>query len=251
MKCGVYCKILEFLKDVEKDNFVNIAHRGASGSFTENTLQAFEEAIQRGCDVIELDVQSIGNRFRIFHDDNFKRMFGIDIDTNKISEAEASKLVYPNLEKIPTLQQALDCIDGRVDVNIEIKSNSVATNIASIVETYLQKTEWRSRSIILSCFSGATINMIRQLHPNLKLSYLLHEQYCNLEEIIRIKTDYLKYNIHSLNLPLENVTSEIVEYCKSENICVYVYTVNETKQIRYLRELGVNGVFTDYPRLIR
>ena len=251
MECGVYCKILEFLKDVEKDDFLNIAHRGASGNFTENTLQAFEEAIQRGCDAIEFDVQSIGNRFRIFHDNNFERMFGIDIDTNKISEADANKLVYPNLEKIPTLHQALDCVNGRVDVNVEIKSNHVATNIASIVETYLQKPEWQHKNIILSCFSGATINMIRQFHPNLKLSYLLYEQYCNLEEIERIKDDYFKYNIHSLNLPLENVTPEIIEYCKSENICVYVYTVNETKQIRYLRELGVNGVFTDYPRLIR
>ena len=214
-------------------------------------MQSFEEAIQRGCDAIEFDVKSIGNRFRIFHDNNFERMFGIDIDTNKISEAEASKLVYPNLEKIPTLQQALDCVNGRVDVNVEIKSNHVATNIASIVETYLQKPEWQDRNIILSCFSGATINMIRQFHPNLKLSYLLYEQYCNLDEIKIIKNDYFKYNIHSLNLPLENVTPEIIEYCKSENICVYVYTVNETKQIRYLRELGVNGVFTDYPRLIR
>ena len=80
MECSVYCKILEFLKDVEKDTFVNIAHRGASGSFTENTLQSFEEAIQRGCDAIEFDVQSIGNRVRIFHDKNFERMFGIEAD---------------------------------------------------------------------------------------------------------------------------------------------------------------------------
>ena len=251
MECNVYCKILEFLKDVENDKFVNIAHRGASGNFTENTLQAFEEAIERGCDAIELDVQSIGNRFRIFHDNNFERMFGIDVDTDKISEAEVSKLVYPNLEKIPTIQQALDCIAGRVDVNIEIKSSGVATNIACITKTYLEKPEWTNKNIILSSFSCATINTIRRFNSNLKLSYLLYEQYCNLDEIKRLKSDYFKYNIHSLNLPLESITPEIIKYCNEENICVYVYTVNETKQIRYLRELGVNGVFTDFPRLIR
>ena len=175
LECSVFCKILEFLKDVEKDDFVNIAHRGASGDFTENTLQSFEEAIDRGCDAIEFDVQSIGNRFRIFHDNNFERMFGIDIDTNKM---------------------------------------------------------YRFRK-------------------KAKLSYLLYDQYCNLEEIKRLKDDYIKYNIHSLNLPLESISEKIIEYCVNNNIRIYVYTVNEIKQIRYLRELGVNGVFTDFPKLIR
>ena len=251
LECSVFCKVLEFLKDVEKDDFVNIAHRGASGDFTENTLQAFEEAIDRGCDTIEFDVQSIGNRFRIFHDTNFDRMFGVDIDTDKISETEANKLVYPNLEKLPTLQQALDCINGRVDVNIEIKSNHIETNIADIAKTYLDKPQWKNKNIILSSFSGATINMIRQHHPNIKLSYLVHDHYCNLEEIKKLKDDYIKYNIHSLNLPLESISKKIAEYCNDNNIRIYVYTVNEIKQIRYLRELGVSGVFTDFPKLIR
>jgi glycerophosphoryl diester phosphodiesterase len=251
LECSVFCKILEFLKDVEKDDFVNIAHRGASGDFTENTLQAFEEAIDRGCNAIEFDVQSIGNHFRIFHDRDFHRMFGIDIETNKISETEVSKLVYPNLEKLPTLQEALDCINGRVDVNIEIKSNQVAVNIANIAESYLEKPEWKNKSITLSCFSLATINTLYRFRKKAKLSYLLYDQYCNLEEIKRLKDDYIKYNIHSLNLPLESISEKIIEYCVNNNIRIYVYTVNEIKQIRYLRELGVNGVFTDYPRLIR
>ena len=251
LECSVFCKILEFLKDVEKDDFVNIAHRGASGNFTENTLQAFEEAIDRGCDAIEFDVQSIGNRFRIFHDRNFHRMFGVDLRTDTASETEVNKLIYPNLEKLPTLQQALDCINGRVDVNIEIKSNQAALNIANIAETYLEKPEWKNKSITLSCFSLATINTLYKFRKKAKLSYLLYDQYCNLEEIKRLKDDYIRYNIHSLNLPLESISKKIIEYCNDNNIRIYVYTVNEIKQIRYLRELGVNGVFTDFPKLIR
>lgn len=251
LECSVFCKILEFLKDVEKDDFVNIAHRGASGDFTENTLQAFEEAIDRGCDAIEFDVQSIGNRFRIFHDRNFHRMFGVDLKTNEASESDVNKLIYPNLEKLPTLQQTLDCINGRVDVNVEIKSNQAALNIANIAESYLEKPEWKNKSITLSCFSLATINTIHRFKKKIKLSYLLYDQYCNLEEIKRLKDDYIKYNIHSLNLPLESISDKIIEYCVNNNIRIYVYTVNEIKQIRYLRELGVNGVFTDFPKLIR
>lgn len=251
MECNVFCKILEFLKDVENDTFLNIAHRGASGDFTENTLQAFEEAIQRGCDAIEFDVQKIGNTFRVFHDITLKRMFGIDKDIRDVSEAELNKLVYPNLEKIPTIEDALDCINGRVSVNIEIKGSDIATIIAGIAERYCEKVEWKDVDIVLSCFSHATVNMIRRLNKNIKLSYLVYEDYCNLTGIKQMKHSYLKYKLHSLNLPLEKVTPEIVEYCNKENIRIYVYTVNETKQIRYLRELGVNGVFTDFPKLIR
>ena len=251
MECNVFCKILKFLKDVENDTFLNIAHRGASGDFTENTLQSFEEAIQRGCDAIEFDVQPIGNKFRIFHDDNFKRMFGVYKDSNKIKESEVTKLIYPNLEKIPTLQQALDCIAGRVHVNIEIKSSEIATNIANITRTYLEKSEWKKKDIVLSSFSNATINMLRRHYKELKLSYLVYDHYCNLKNLKVLKSDYFRYNLHSLNLPLESIAPEIIEYCNKENIRIYVYTVNETKQIRYLRELGVNGVFTDFPKLIR
>lgn len=47
------------------------------------------------------------------------------------------------------------------------------------------------------------------------------------------------------------ISEEIVKYCNDNNIRIYVYTANELKEIRYLRELGVAGVFTDYPELIQ
>ena len=178
-------------------------------------------------------------------------MFGVDRDTCKIKESEVTNLVYPNLEKIPTLQKALDCIAGRVHVNIEIKSSEIATNIANITRTYLEKPEWNNKDIVLSSFSNATINMLRRHYKELKLSYLVYDHYCNLKNLKVLKSDYFRYNLHSLNLPLESIAPEIIEYCNNENIRIYVYTVNETKQIRYLRELGVNGVFTDFPKLIR
>ena len=251
MECSVFCKILEFLKDVDKDTFVNIAHRGASGDFTENTLEAFEEAINRGCDMIEFDVQKIGCQLRVFHDYDFKRMFGLDVRTCDIGEGDVSKLTYPNLEKIPTLKEVLDCINGRVDVNIEIKGGHVATNIANVAKEYLNKPNWNDADIILSSFSQGDVHMLRHHYPDMSLSYILYEQYCNLGELRGMKHNYLEKNIHSINLPIEEISEEIVEYCNDNNIRIYVYTVNEIKQIRYLRELGVSGVFTDFPKLIR
>ena len=251
LECSVFCKISKFLKEVLEHRFVNIAHRGASGNFTENTLSAFNEAIDRGCDMIEFDVQKIGCQLRVFHDYDFKRMFGLDVRTCDISEDDVSKLTYPNLEKIPTLEEVLDCINGRVDVNIEIKGGHVATNIANVAREYLNKPNWNDADIILSSFSQGDVHMLRQHYPDMSLSYILYEQYCNLEELRGMKHNYLEKNIHSINLPIEEISEEIVEYCNGNNIRIYVYTANELKEIRYLRELGVNGVFTDYPSRIQ
>ena len=249
---GVIFEMVDkFIKDTRECSFKSIAHRGASGKFTENTLAAFNEAIDCGCDMIELDVQRIGSKLRVFHDHDFQRMFGRDTHTRDISEEDVVGLTYPNLEKIPTLEEALECIDGRVDVNIEIKGSHIATNIAVVARKYLSKPSWKDSDIILSSFSQAEINMLRHQYADMSLSYLLYEQYCNLEELKRIKPHYFERNIHSINLPMGEISEEIVTYCNDNNIRIYVYTANELKEIRYLRELGVNGVFTDYPSRIQ
>ena len=83
------------------------------------------------------------------------------------------------------------------------------------------------------------------------LSYILYEQYCNLEELNRMLHNYFEKNIHSINLQMGEISEEIVTYCNDNNIRIYVYTANALREIRYLREIGVDGVFTDYPELIQ
>jgi glycerophosphoryl diester phosphodiesterase len=241
----------KFIEDTRTSEFMTIAHRGASGNFTENTLTSFEEAINRGCDMIELDVQKIGSEYRVFHDYDFKRMFGLGVHTKDISEDVVSKLVYPNLDKIPTLTEVLDAINGRVPVNIEIKGPHIATSVASIATNYLEKPEWERVDIILSSFSCGELNLLRNAFPKLSLSLLVHDDKCdNLDMGIHFAAAKSS-NFHSLNLPPAGVSVEVMELAKKEDIKIYVYTLNKLDDIRKMREMGVDGVFTDYPELIR
>lgn len=250
-ECGVFFKISKFLTEVHRNKFVNIAHRGASGTCTENTFASFEKAIEVGCDMIELDVQWIGNKIRVFHDSSAKRMFGIDKKMSDLTESEAAELTYSNCEKIPTLEQVLDFINGRVHVNIEIKDSTICSNVVNVVEKYKDKHEWLNRDIVLSSFSHATMNGARRMRSDINVSYLLHETYSTLDEIKSLKSHYFNYNLYSLNLPLESVTEEIIEFCNKNKMKLFVFTVNKLEQIRWLRERGVNGVFTDHPELIQ
>lgn len=251
LECSVFCKIKQFLTEIEEHKFVNIAHRGASGTCIENTISAFEKAIDFNCDMIEFDVQYINRKMCIFHDYTADRMFGVNKKMSDLTPSEFDNLVYANCERIPTLQQALDCIDGRCGVNIEVKDSTIATNIVSVVKDYQQKKQWQKVDIVLSSFSNATINLIRRSDVDIKVSQLFHENNVTLQDIKNFKKDYFEENIYSVNLYIEDITPSIVEYCNQNGMKLYVYTVNELRAIRYLRELGVDGVFTDYPRLIR
>ncbi len=85
-------------------NILNIAHRGFHKAFPDNTLEAFEAAIQLGVNGIEFDVQETAdNGFVVFHDDKLE---GKDI--TKLFLAEVKNIKLQDKFEIPTLEQALD-----------------------------------------------------------------------------------------------------------------------------------------------
>ena len=152
--------------------------------------------------MIEFDVQYIDRKMCVFHDYNANRMFGVDKKMSDLESHEFDKLIYANCERIPTLQQALDCIDGRCGVNIEVKDSTIATNIACIVREYQKKKQWQNVDIVLSSFSCATVNLIRRT-DDIKVSQLFHEGNVTLQDIKNFKKDYFEKNIYSVNLYIE------------------------------------------------
>ncbi len=104
-----------------------IVHRGAfTDIIPENSLGAFEKAIEENY-IIEFDVMlTRDNKVIVFHDDNFKRLTGLDKEVKDTTYYEVENLRINNTnEKIPLLKEALDVIDGRVPIFIEIKSTDI------------------------------------------------------------------------------------------------------------------------------
>lgn len=101
-----------------------VAHRGLhDGESPENSLSAFEKAIEKGY-VIELDVQQIADgTVVVFHDTSLSRMTGQDgYLKNLITEDLSACYLEGTKETIPTLKQALDLINGRTPIIIEVKN---------------------------------------------------------------------------------------------------------------------------------
>lgn len=102
---------------------VCFAHRGLHGrGVCENSLGAFEAACRAGFGV-ELDVRfSRDGRLIVFHDDTLARLCGSSKRPEQLTLAELKNLRLPDGQSIPTLDEALDCIAGRVPVLLEVKS---------------------------------------------------------------------------------------------------------------------------------
>ncbi len=102
--------------------FLKIGHRGACGYEPENTLRSFKRALDLQVDMVEFDVYTLaGGEIVIIHDDKVNRTtngHGYVLDKNF---EEIRKLDAGQGEKIPTLEEALDLIDKKCQVNIELK----------------------------------------------------------------------------------------------------------------------------------
>lgn len=120
-----------------------IAHRGIhNGDIIENTIPAFSLALEKKAP-IELDLHILkDNSIVVFHDDNLKRLMGIDRDISTYDYDELKKMTFPNTDiHIPLLQEVLDLVQGKLLLVIEIKRvytpyNEFCKRIVSILKNY-------------------------------------------------------------------------------------------------------------------
>ncbi|MFW6383179.1 MAG: glycerophosphodiester phosphodiesterase, partial [Nanoarchaeota archaeon] len=113
---------------------LKIGHRGAMGYEPENTLSSFEKAIELGVDMIELDVRLCKDlEVVVFHDDKLSRFANAEGYVIEKSLEELKKLDVKGGGKIPALREALNHINKRAKVNIELKGRGSVEFVEKII----------------------------------------------------------------------------------------------------------------------
>jgi glycerophosphoryl diester phosphodiesterase len=122
-----------------------IAHRGyhdLNRAVWENTLSAFSRAVEAGF-AIECDLQYAADAIPVvFHDDDLKRLCGIEGDVRQRTAAELGLLtIGGTADKVPTLRQLLDLVKGRVPLVLELKGrkgddDGFAMAVLDTIENY-------------------------------------------------------------------------------------------------------------------
>ncbi len=221
---------------------LKIAHRGASGYEPENTLLSFRKALDLGVDVIEFDVRVCKTgELVVIHDDKVDRTSnGKGYVSNKTLK-ELKSLNASKGEKIPTAEEVLDLIDKKVKVNIELKGDNSAKPVFELIEKYVKKKKWSYADFFVSSFKQKLLKEFNKLNPKVKIGILI-------EKIPRVFAEITgKIKVYSINLSLKFVNKKFVEDAHKRNLKVFVFNVNEFDDIKKMKKLGVDGIFSNYP----
>jgi glycerophosphoryl diester phosphodiesterase len=226
-----------------------IAHRGFSGVAPENTLIAFQKAIDCGADYFELDIQKTKNdSIVVIHDGSVDRTSS-NAKTGLVSEMTYQELIeikvghptvfesnYEN-ERIPTLRESLLLAKGKIKVCIEIKIYGVEKEILKIVKDLGMEDE-----VIVFSFYYPVIAKIRKLNNSIKTLYLM-----NTADLLTI--DYasvIESNAVGVGAGTE-ITKEYLDIAHSYGIEVWKWTVDNEDHMQELLDLGIDGLITNYP----
>ena len=226
------------------------AHRGASGYCPENTLPAFQRAIELGADGIELDVQMTRDgELVVCHDETIDRTSNGSGWIKDKTLAELKALDFSSGKKdflgvtIPTMREVFDLLDDAdIMINIELKTGIVF--YPGMAEKLLKLTSecGFSDRVIYSSFNHYTIKHMREISPEAKLGFLY------ADGTIGMPAYALKYGVQALHPALYNIQFPgFIEECHKEGIAVNVWTVDSDEYIEMSYSAGVDAIITNYP----
>jgi glycerophosphoryl diester phosphodiesterase len=257
------------LKLVSSQHPLVIGHRGACDFAPENTLPSFELALEVGADLIELDYHHSRDGVPVvFHDEALDRTTDsrhkwkrsrvkvADKTAAEIQTLDAGSWFDPKFAgtKIPLLAEALDFISERGGVTlIEHKSGDAKTLIE-----LLRKRKMINRVVVIS-FDWKFLREFHELEPGQVLGALgpptdlpdgtrpsgIFKRLTArlLAELAKTGAKLVVWNRH--------VSQKALKLAHEDGLQVWVYTVNDQKIAERLVNLGVNGIITNRPSLIR
>lgn len=232
------------------DRFMNIAHRGFSGRYPENTLLAFEKAIELGCRWLECDVRITSDGVPVvIHDATVDRTTdgtGAVTDLTwsgiRMLDAGSWKGAAYNGERIPSLDELLDTVNGRAQIVIELKCDSErADEIFDIVERK-NAISWT----VASAFEWETILQVRHIAPDWRTTYLTALRDASVSDSI---ARCVEVGVDTFG-PVAGRTDEaVVRAAHAAGILVRCWGLGDDRgpEMRRLLEVGVDGMTTNWP----
>ncbi|MDI6755383.1 MAG: glycerophosphodiester phosphodiesterase family protein [Thermodesulfobacteriota bacterium] len=234
-----------------------IAHRGFSGEAPENTLAAFQKAIETGSDMLELDVHlSKDKEVVVIHDETLERTTNgqgrvADHTLKELKKQDAGFRFGPQFsgERIPTLKEVLELAKGKILVNVEIKNPTHDRYlITELADRALQevKNAGMLNQVIFSSFNPVSLERIKAREPRAWVALLYHNDWIFLREVTRGQS------FPVLNLRRNFLTKEKIAKIHQEGMLVNVYTVDSEEEIDRFIGWGIDGIITNQPdRLIK
>jgi glycerophosphoryl diester phosphodiesterase len=229
------------------ENFFIWAHRGASARAPENTMAAFRAAEEDGVQGIELDLHLSRDGVPVvLHDEEVQRTTDgrgsvASLTLRQLRRLDAGRWFAPAFagERIPTLSEVLSWAGDRLRLNLEIKSVEAAEAVQFVMADYPQCR------VLISSFNHTVLEKIRATNSALPLAFLLESRFWrrSLARAAACRAESFHPRHDLLSQPL-------VSSCHQHGLKVVPWTVDRLDDLRRMRRLAVDGVFSNDPRQI-
>jgi glycerophosphoryl diester phosphodiesterase len=228
-----------------------IAHRGFSSAAPENTIAAVRAAIEIGADMAEIDVTlSADDHIVVIHDETLDRTTDgsgkvSDFTLAELQELDAGAWFAPRFagEQIPSLDAVLNEVEGRILLNVEIKSEAVERGIVAKVASTIQRLGMVDQ-VVVSSFSPAALEQMHSEAPEIRTAVLYNTKFHKGQDAVEIVNDL---GATVFNIKRQRLTKKMLRRCTENNIPVGIYTVNKPRRMRRLVKRGIDAIFTDHP----
>ena len=222
-----------------------IGHRGAKGHLAENTLPSIAKAIELEVDGVEIDVfQCASGELVVFHDKTLEKLTNAEGYIEALDLDSIQRIEVLGGFTIPTLEEVLDLIRGRVILNIELKGSATAVKTNELLQIYFEREEWSFEKIIISSFNWEELRIFRQVNDQVPIAILTEDD--PLDAIpIGIELEAV-----AINPDYKSLNSDNLAKIRKAGFKIYPWTVNDINDINLISNLGVDGIITDFPERI-
>jgi glycerophosphoryl diester phosphodiesterase len=228
----------------EHEQIVVVAHRGASRSAPENSMNAFRNAIEAGADVIELDVQETADGVIVVtHDRDLMRMAGDPRAIAELSFAELRKLDIGRRrgaefagERIATLEEVIALARGKAKLQIELKYYGKDQGLAEKVADLIRRESFENECEV-SSLSNEGLMKAKKRNPRLSVIAL----------VTYAVGDPGRLDVDGLSVNAALMSDRLIKVARAKRKRLYAWTVDEPRQMVRLIERGVGGIVTNAP----
>jgi len=236
---------------------VVFAHRGASAYAPENTLAAFQQALRQGAQAIEFDVKLTSDgHVVIIHDQTVNRTTNgtgqvaklpldalRELDAGSWLLADTVPVGYFRGEKIPTLDEVFEAVGKKLFMNIELTNYATPFDALVLKVAGIVKKHGLENRVLFSSFFPHNLMNVARLLPQVPRGQLIFPGSAGSWQ----RAWGRLINIQAEHPFTEDVTQKLVVDAHARGRRIHAWTVNAPDEMRRLKRLGVDGIFSDDP----
>jgi glycerophosphoryl diester phosphodiesterase len=235
-----------------------IAHRGYSAKAPENTITAFELALEAGATALEFDLHASYDGIPVvIHDDTLERTTNGSGEVRRrrwstLQKLDAGRWKSPEFtgEPLPSLEDVLRAVQGRANrLYIELKSNAFSPKAITRMLDDIDRYGFSDRAIVMS-FDWLQLDEVRNQNPRIALAFLADDPDVYLDALDRARAD--RNAMVDCNYKLLLKSPDLVRFARQVGIELAVYTVDDVTDADLLVRQGVRRLTTnEVERLLR